>query len=53
MIMGTMAQETSINDDILATDISVSNKLTFASDQGVSCLMPDSMKNICRLTCYT
>ena len=40
-----MAQETSTKGDILA-DISVSDKLTFVSDQGVLCLLPVSVKDL-------
>lgn len=44
--VATMTEETSTNDDILATDISVRNKLTFVSDQGASCLLPVSIKQL-------
>ena len=43
--VATMAQETSTKGDILA-DISVSDKLTFVSDQGVLCLLPVSVKEL-------
>lgn len=44
--VATMTEETSTNDNILAIDISVSNKLTFVSDQGASCLLPVSIKQL-------
>lgn len=45
--VATRTEETNnTNDDIQATDIFVSNKLTFVSDQRASCLLPESIKQL-------